>query len=204
MRSIEAASSIRGRNHRPTVSGSCLSPLCPVYITRRSSQRLELMTAPDGDAAEALALGAGGHRAGARAHDAGRTIDIAADDGEVLAHLGDFLDRGGEDLALGVEAEPLDPFPVVVQQGAGFVEAHPVAVRQQVETPLRIDPGIEQRVLGRPERGHGFVVLPLRLRIALDRPWESSRPARDADAPARADWTRGCRGGAGSARLRRR
>ena len=89
---------------------------------------LELVTAPDRDAAEALTLGTDRSRPGARAHHTGRTIDIPSDHGQNLPHLGDLVDRRLEDLPLCVVAEPLDPLPVVIEEGATLLEANSLRV----------------------------------------------------------------------------
>ena len=129
------------------------------------------MATPDWNAAEPLALGARGHGSSTGAHDARGPIDITRHDGKVLANLGHFFDGGREDLPLRIEAKSFDPLPVVVQQCASLVEPDPMAIREEIETPLRIDSRIEQRILGVPKSVDCFVIFSSGLRIALDSPW---------------------------------
>src|SRR5918994_1962572 len=107
---------------------------------------LELVVAPDRDAAEALTLGADRSRPGPRAHHTGRTVDITSDRGQNLPHLGDLVDRRLEYFALRVVAEPLDPLPVVIEEGATLVEADALRIGDQIERRFRRHATVEERV----------------------------------------------------------
>ena len=134
-------------------------------------ERLKLVPAPDRDTAEAFAFRTERARLGPAAHHTRGAIDVFADSRVDLADLGNFFDGRLKNLPLGVVAKPLDPLPVVGHEGAAFVEADTMTVGEQVKRSFDWGAGINQLVLGVPERVYGLVVDRERFRIAGDSPW---------------------------------
>src|SRR5829696_4670317 len=142
-------------------------------IGSHHAARFELfkfVVAPDRDAAETLTLGADRSRPRPRAHHTGRTVDITSDRGQNLPHLGDLVDGRLEDLPLRVVAEPLDPLPVVIEEGATLVEADTLRVRDQIERRLWRYAAVEQRGARCSEGADGGVILGQGRGVLLDSP----------------------------------